>query len=159
MKWKNNDRGVMTIEACFLLPMLLMLSLLVIWLGFFLYNKTLFMECAGIAAILGSQMAEQDNEVIGMTVNNRARELLSQKTIAVEGIEVRVTVDYDAVTVGITGNVKIPGAVFLTDIYQKESWQLQASQRAERIRSCSILRGIEHFRKEQAAGGEEEVDL
>lgn len=152
MKWKNNNRGMMTIEACFLLPMLLMLSLLVIWLGFFLYNKTLFMECAGIAAILGSQMAEADNETIGTTVNNRARELLSGKTVLAEGIEVRVTVDYDAVTVGITGLLRIPGVVFLTDMGLNNTWQLQASQTAGRIRSCSILRGIEHFRKEQASG-------
>ena len=152
MKWKNNNRGMMTIEACFLLPMLIMLCLFVIWLGFFLYNKTLFMECAGIAAILGSQMAEADNETIGTTVNNRARELLSGKTVLAEGIEVRVTVDYDAVTVGITGILRIPGIVFLTDMGLNNTWQLQASQTAGRIRSCSILRGIEHFRKEQASG-------
>ena len=151
MDWKNN-KGMMTIEACFLLPMLIMLCLLVIWLGFFLYNKTLFMECAGIAAILGSQMAEADNETIGTTVNNRARELLSGKTVLAEGIEVRVTVDYDAVTVGITGLLRIPGVVFLTDMGLNNTWQLQASQTAGRLRSCSILRGIEHFRKEQTSG-------
>ncbi|MGN0326212.1 MAG: TadE/TadG family type IV pilus assembly protein [Lachnospiraceae bacterium] len=152
MDWKNNNKGMMTIEACFLLPLLLMLCLLVIWLGFFLYNKTLFMECAGIAAILGSQMAEADNETIGTTVNNRARELLSGKTVLAEGIEVRVTVDYDAVTVGITGLLRIPGVVFLTDTGLNNTWQLQASQTAGRLRNCSILRGIEHFRKEQDSG-------
>lgn len=152
MDWKNNNKGMMTIEACFLLPMLIMLCLFVIWLGFFLYNKTLFMECAGIAAILGSQMAEADNETIGTTVNNRARELLSGKTVLAEGIEVRVTVDYDAVTVGITGLLRIPGVVFLTDMGLNNTWQLQASQTAGRLRSCSIIRGIEHFRKEQASG-------
>ena len=152
MDWKNNNKGMMTIEACFLLPMLIMLCLFVIWLGFFLYNKTLFMECAGIAAILGSQMAEADNETIGTTVNNRARELLSGKTVLAEGIEVRVTVDYDAVTVGITGLLRMPGVVFLTDMGLNNTWQLQASQTAGRHRSCSIIRGIEHFRKEQASG-------
>lgn len=147
---KRDNRGMMTIEACILIPIIIMISLLAVWLGFFLYNKTLLMECAGIAAIMGSRMAEADNEELAGAAATRAGELLSQKTVAMEVRDITVSVDYGAVTVRITGVMQIPGAIFLTDIYQRDSWEIHAEQTAERLRSCSILRTIERLRKAQA---------
>lgn len=143
----NNNKGMMTIEACILIPIIVMISLLVIWLGFFLYNKTLLMECAGIAAIKGSQMAEADNEILAGEAAARAEELLSQKTVAMEIQDIIVSVDYGAVTVKIRGVMQIPDAIFLFNIYQNHTWEVYAEQTAERLRSCSILRTIERVRK------------
>lgn len=140
---------MMTIEACILIPIIIMVSLLVIWLGFFLYNKTLLMECAGIAAIRGSQMAEADNETLAAAAAIRAEELLSQKTVAMEIEEIIVSVDYGAVTVKITGVMQIPQAIFLFNIYQNDRWEIYVEQTAERLRTCSILRTIERVRKTQ----------
>lgn len=145
----ENNSGMMTIEACILIPMIIMISLLVIWLGFFLYNKTLLLECAGIAAIKGSQMAEADNETLAGAAAARAEELLSQKTVAMEIQDIIVSVDYGAVTVKITGVMQIPEAIFLLDIYQNDRWEINVEQTAERLRSCSILRTIERVRKAQ----------
>lgn len=142
-----NSMGMITIEACILIPIILMISLLIIWLGFFLYNRTLFMQCAGIAAIKGSQMAEADNEEISAAVRERARELLQQKTIGMEDVVVEVTVDYGSVTVGIQGDMQVPGAIFLMDIYQNNRWHLRVEQTTERLRNCTILRTIERIRK------------
>lgn len=145
----GNNKGMMTIEACILVPCIIMISLLVIWLGFFLYNKTLLMECAGIAAIRGSQMAEADNEALAGAALDRAEELLAQKTVAMEVQDIIVSVDYGAVTVKITGVMQIPEAIFLLDIYQDDRWEIYVEQTAERLRSCSILRTIERVRKMQ----------
>lgn len=145
----KNNRGMMTIEACILIPIIVMVCLLVIWLGFFLYNKTLLMECAGIAAIGGSQIAEADNETLAAAAAVRAEELLSQKTVAMEIEEIIVSVDYGAVTVKITGVMQIPQAIFLFDIYQNDRWEIYVEQTAERLRTCSILRTIERVRKMQ----------
>lgn len=145
----KDNRGMMTIEACILIPIIIMLSLLVIWLGFFLYNKTLLMECAGIAAIKGSQIAEADNETIANTAVARAEELLMQKTVAMEIRDINVSVDHGAVTVKITGVMQVPDAIFLMDIYQDDRWEINVEQTAERLRSCSILRTIERIRKAQ----------
>ncbi|MDE6529149.1 MAG: hypothetical protein K2K96_00070 [Lachnospiraceae bacterium] len=145
----RNNKGMMTIEACILIPIIIMISLLVIWLGFFLYNKTLLMECAGIAAIRASQMAEADNEALASAAAARAEELLSQKTVAMEVQNINVSVDYGAVTVKIRGVMQIPEAIFLLDIYQDDRWEIYVEQTAERLRSCSILRTIERIRKAQ----------
>lgn len=145
----GNNKGMMTIEACILIPIIIMISLLVIWLGFFLYNKTLLMECAGIAAIKGSQMAEADNEALASAAAARAEELLAQKTVAMEIQDIIVSVDYGAVTVKIRGVMQIPEAIFLLDIYQEDRWEIYVEQTAERLRSCSILRTIERIRKAQ----------
>lgn len=158
-KWKQshrnkNNKGMMTIEACILIPMIVMISLLVIWLGFFLYNKTLLMECAGIAAIKGSQMAEADNEVLAGETAARAEELLSQKTVAMEIQDIIVSVDYGAVSVKIRGVMKIPDAIFLFNIYQNHTWEVYAEQTAERLRCCSILRTIERIKKTQNRSSE-----
>lgn len=151
----NNSRGMITIEACILIPIVLMISLLIIWLGFFLYNRTLFLQCAGIAAIKGSQMAEADNEEISVAVRERARELLQEKIIGMEDVEIEVTVDYSSITVGIRGNMQVPGAIFLMDIYQKNIWHLQIEQTTERLRNCTILRTIERIRKGVTLSGNE----
>lgn len=145
----KNNKGMMTIEACILIPIIIMISLLVIWLGFFLYNKTLLMECAGIAAIRGSQMAEADNETLASAAAVRAQELLSQKTVAMEIQDIIISVDYGAVTVKITGVMRIPEAIFLLNIYQNDRWEIYVEQTAERLRSCSILRTMERVRKTQ----------
>lgn len=145
----GNNKGMMTIEVCILIPIIIMISLLVIWLGFFLYNKTLLMECAGIAAIKGSQMAEADNEALASAAAARAEELLAQKTVAMEIQDIIVSVDYGAVTVKIRGVMQIPEAIFLLDIYQEDRWEIYVEQTAERLRSCSILRTIERIRKAQ----------
>lgn len=145
----KNNKGMMTIEACILLPIIIMISLLVIWLGFFLYNKTLLLECAGIAAIKGSQMAEEDNETLAGAAAVRAEELLTQKTVAMEIQDIIVSVDHGAVTVKITGVMQVPRAIFLMDIYQDDRWEIHVEQTAERLRSCSILRTIERVRKAQ----------
>ena len=143
----SNCRGMITVEACVLIPIVLMLSLLIIWLGFFLYNRTLFIQCAGLAAIKGSQMAEENNEEIIAAVRERAEELLERKIIGMEDIKIDVTVDYDSVTVSIKADMQVPGAIFLTDIYQNDRWHLQVEQTAERLRNCTILRTIERIRK------------
>ncbi len=145
----KNNKGMMTIEACILIPIIIMISLLVIWLGFFLYNKTLLLECAGIAAIKGSQMAEADNETLASAAVVRAEELLAQKTVAMEIQNIIVSVDYGAVTVKITGVMQVPEAIFLMDIYQDDRWEIHVEQTAERLRNCSILRTIERIRKAQ----------
>lgn len=145
----KNNKGMMTIEACILIPIIIMVSLLVIWLGFFLYNKTLLIECAGIAAIKGSQMAEADNETLASAAAVRAEELLMQKTVAMEIQDIIVSVDHGAVTVKITGIMQVPEAIFLMDIYQDDRWEIHVEQTAERLRSCSILRTIERVRKAQ----------
>lgn len=147
--WNINNKGMMTIEACILIPIIIMISLLVVWLGFFLYNKTLLMECAGIAAIKSSQMAEADNEILAREAAARAEEVFSQKTVAMEIQDIIVSVDYGAVTVKIRGVMQIPDAIFLFDIYQNHVWEVYVEQRAERLRSCSILRTIERVRKER----------
>lgn len=154
---KKDNRGMMTIEACILIPIIIMLSLLVIWLGFFLYDKTLLMECAGIAAVKGSQMAEADNETIAGTVVARAEELLAQKTVAMEIRDIKVSVDHGTVTVKITGVMQVPEAIFLMDIYQDDIWEIHVEQTAERLRSCSILRTIERVRKARSNSAQQQA--
>lgn len=152
----KDNKGMMTIEACILIPIIIMISLLVIWLGFFLYNKTLLLGCAGIAAIKGSQMAEADNEAIASAVTVRAEELLARKTVAMGIQDIIVSVDYGTVTVKITGVMQVPEAIFLLDIYQDDRWEIHVEQTAERLRSCSILRSIERLRKAQNNRAEDE---
>lgn len=139
---KKETDGMVTIEACFIIPIVLMITMLIIWMGFFFYNQNVLTQSAGIAVIYGSRMAEKSNEEIVDAVRNRLTELLDGKIIGMELSEICVSVDYGEIKVEMEGSMQIPGVLFLSDIYQNHAWNLKASQSAERLRCSMVTRTI-----------------
>lgn len=152
---RNRNSGVTTLEACVIIPIVFMIIMLLIWLGIYQYNRMVFTQVASMAAIKGSQNAEKSNDEIIKIVNSRIEELLDEKLIMMENVSSDIEVNYAQIKVHLQGEFNIPEAIYITDIYEKNMWEIAVDKSAPRIRSSMIIRTAERIRR----GLEEEDNI
>ena len=65
MKKKIEDLdGYLTVEASFLFPVMFMILILLIYWGFYCYDKSVSIQCSYLAALRGSNQWQMSNEQV-----------------------------------------------------------------------------------------------
>ncbi|HOO80392.1 MAG TPA: pilus assembly protein [Lachnospiraceae bacterium] len=141
-KRKMNNHGMITIEACYIVPFTLMITMLLLWFGMYLYDCNVLSETASIAAICGSREAEKSNEEITELVTKRVEELLDDRLVSMDEPTLTVSVDYNTIQVTLCGQMEIPGIIFLTGWDGDTLWEFTTTQEAYRLRQSMITRTI-----------------
>ncbi|MBO6205604.1 MAG: pilus assembly protein [Lachnospiraceae bacterium] len=136
-KGKIGNKGMMTIEACVIIPLSLMITFLLLWTGMLLYNRTAVNYAVSTAVIQGSRMAEQSNEEISDYVQKKIFELLENKLVLMEMPQMEVKVEYGMIRAGMQGYLNAPVLAGFCG-----NWSVEAQYSAERMRSSQIVRTI-----------------
>lgn len=113
MNWKKKRerrgaRGSATIELSILMPMLCVLILLLLYLGLYLYNRTVLYGDAYLAAYQGTFDAGAANEEAYRIAENELQERMEHQLVALDAIQTEVTVTYEEVAVSYEGSMAVP---------------------------------------------------
>ena len=105
---KVRFRGSATIEMSILMPMLVVILLLLIYMSFYLYDRTMMYCNAYVAALYGVEDPDESNEESYEKVKARIEELLQGQTIAMTETGMDIQVDYQGIRIDFCGNVDVP---------------------------------------------------
>ena len=100
--------GSATVEMSILMPMLCVLILMLLYLGFYLYDRTVLYGDAYLAAYYGACHADVSNEEAYRIAEDKMQEQTEKQLIAMDRLETEITVTYDEVTVAYEGTIKLP---------------------------------------------------
>ena len=135
-----NNKGYSTIEAAVIIPIILSIVLLLIWTGFFFYDRNVLSQAASRAAVCGSQMSYLENEEIADYVSNRVSELTEGKLILLDLAETTVTVTATNICVNVTGTMNVPDFIVLGNIYNGGTWNINIKEYGARLKSSMFIR-------------------
>ena len=135
-----NNKGYSTIEAVIIIPIILSIILLLVWLGFFLYDKNVLSQAASRAAVCGSQMSYLENEVIADYVSGKVAELTDGKLILLDSAETTVTVTATNICVNVTGSMNIPDFIILGNVYNGGMWNIDIKEYGARLKNSMFIR-------------------
>ena len=141
---RNGLHAYLTVEAAIVLPFTLVVCTFIIYMGFYLYDRTLMKQDAYRAALKGSSLYQADKQERYDQAADHM-EGFSGKYIA-STYEYRVWVD-NCVNVRITGTIHMPFKG-LAKLVGASDWEIEAAARSKMpdpvffIRTCRQL-GIE----------------
>ena len=138
----KNNKGMMTIEACVIIPLSLVITFLLLWTGILLYDRAAVHYAVATAVVQGSRRAEDGNDEIRTLVQKKIAELLEHKLVLLreEEMETTVQVTYGKITASVSGRMNVPA-------FAKEHgiWEVSAQHSADRMRSSQIVRTLQRI--------------
>lgn len=111
MKRKLVLKGSYTIEASFLLPMILTVIVVITYLSMFLHDRQVLNSAAYTASLRGSQMINGEN--IFSEVEKCSKALINNKLLITDGIVTDIEVNSNEVSVKYNGRIELPGTAFI----------------------------------------------
>lgn len=133
-KWKE---GYFTVEATLIMPLVLYVCFFIIYTGFYWYDRCLMQQNAYRAALAGSSIYRDDNQIVYNTAADTIAELSQGKYIAADYMS-NVTVQ-SRVSVTIRGQVRIPFRG-LAGLVGKENWEIAESVESQCINPVIFIR-------------------
>ena len=141
--YKENRKywnGYMTIEASMLMPVVTILIVFMLYLGFYLYNVCLLQQTAYTAALRGSLLKKGSREQVRQYTQAQLKELIGERLLAISDLEQEVQVTLTKVNVSLTMSIKVPFVHLVSE--HVSLWNYQAKVSVKRIDPVSIIRGI-----------------
>ncbi len=159
---KYRFKGSYTVEASFLLPMILTVIVLIIYLAFFLHDRQVLYSAAYTSALRGSQLI--NGEDIYSQVEKSAGELIKNRLIGTGGLRTDIEINSDRITVAYDGSMRIPAGALLCRYLNGGKEVLDVRAKAESkcvnpagfIRKCRIVENM--AKKVKDISGDSEAD-
>lgn len=101
-------KGSATIELSILMPMICVLIILLMYMGFYLYDRTVLYADAYLAALHGIENPLLDNETVYEKTRTLLVEQMNGQLIALSEPETDICASYDGVEISFLGNVEVP---------------------------------------------------
>lgn len=153
---KKTEKGSATVELSILMPMICTLILLLLYLGLYLYNRTVLYGAAYLAAYRSVFKANAANEDAYLVADRELQEQMDRQLVVMNGIQTDITVTYDEVLVSYEGRMEVP---FIDEHSPFHDWGLfyvQEEVSAKRhkpvtfIRQCRKLEKLAEDEEEEA---------
>lgn len=143
MKTENQEEGYMTVEASLVLPMILIVTLLVLLLTFYLYAVCFLNQAAYTAALRGSLVMDG---TIEETANEELERLLQNRILNIQDIKSEVSVSALTVEVKLEADMLLPvtGILSLTD----PVWEIEVKKEAKIRNASGYIRMLRNMGRE-----------
>ena len=135
----RNNKGMMTIEACVIILIIIFMTIMILWIGMLSYNRNAINSAISVGLTLGASVPEKENEEIAECVRNKTEELLTDRLVLVEDPEINVTVSYGTIKTEITASMESPPVPGM-DVFKSEVWDLGQQKEVKRIRCSRLIR-------------------
>lgn len=132
--------GYFTVEAAFIMPIVICILALLCYLGFFLYNRCTLLQNAYIMGFRGSVMDGLKNEETAAYILKQGDKLLPQY-YAVSNLNKNVTVSMFEISVHLQCEMRVPFA-FLSWEQEKMNgvWEIQEEKKLDRTDPVDFIR-------------------
>lgn len=141
-----NNKGYTTLEATIIIPMTMIISLILVCLGLFFFDKNIIAHGASRAAIMGGQHPEMSNDDLVEYVTLMAEEIMKDKLIGMEDPVIEVTVNYMDIVVHVTGDMRLPEGTHMGGIYKDRLWEIDITEKGARLDPSIFVRTIGRVR-------------
>lgn len=105
---QRDARGSATVEMAVLMPMFLILMILLIYMGLYLYDRTVVYGDAYLAALRASELTEEKSEEVYAKADTWFTGLQKGQLIALPEVTRELTVDAKGVRIVYCGEVVVP---------------------------------------------------
>lgn len=137
MSYVKKPNGYMTLEASLIMPFVLYICLLIIYTGFFLYDRCIFMQDCYRIALRGSSVYRDNNQDVYNTAYAYLDKITPQKYIT-KNYEFNIQVD-KGVTVKASGKYVMPFYRMLW-LEGNETWTVNLEAESKCINPTIVIR-------------------
>ena len=130
-----------TIEAVFLAPLSIIITVLILFAGIILYDRTAVDQALEAALIRGGERSEMKNDELLHYVEDEFIRLLSGRLIAANG-RLSVTISYDNISARYSGNVDLPALSAFASLSSALSTDISSYSKIPRLRRSKIRRAV-----------------
>lgn len=149
-------KGYFTPEAAILFPMLTVLVVFVLYLGFYLYNACIAEQCAYLAAFRGSCLPAADSGSRALKAGEEWQKLQEQRLLPLGQVNTVVREKLTEVSVEAEGKLKFPFYTFLPG--SEADWKYEYKKKAVKLRPVILIREIRRIQKAGKEGGKKDAD-
>lgn len=146
---KKNCNAYFTVEATFIIPMVLLLIVLMIQYGFFCYEKSLSLQCCYLAALRASNEWELTGKEIENFAASEMENLLEERALYPINRGIRATITLIGLEVEMQGNMEI--LFWEMDEKSMDVWEVNAKKSAAKTIPSEYIRKYKVLNK---SGGE-----
>ncbi|MDD2972334.1 MAG: TadE/TadG family type IV pilus assembly protein [Lachnospiraceae bacterium] len=145
---KSDQKGSFTVEASIIMPVIIIITVMLLYLGFFLYDRCIMDQKTYVAAFRGSIYDEElrDNTLDRKRyTEEELSHLYDKKILTGKGVTMDMQCDSKMVKVISGTKVTIPFATLLRNQGYENGWNIQVEKKAaildevDFIRSCRKL--------------------
>lgn len=104
-------KGSYTVEASFLLPMILSVIVVLIYLSFYIHDRSVLSSAAYQASLRGSQLISGEN--VMETVTQSAHQLIQNRLLGTSEVAADIQCDGSLIKVSYNGKLNIPAGALL----------------------------------------------
>ena len=133
-------KGSATIEMSILLPMLMVILLLLIYMSFYLYDRTALFCNSYVAAIYAVADPDEANEDSYEKALGQMESLLQGKLIGMTKPAVKIVIDYGEVHISYQGEVEIPIAGQTIFFGEWKAFHIQEEVSVRRHKPVTFIR-------------------
>lgn len=135
---KRYLEGYLTVEATFIIPIVVMIIGLLLYWGFYCYDKSVSLQCSYLAALRGSNEWEQSNNEVEQLVAQNLEQLTEETVLYMEMEELDVQVGLVNIEAEVSGAMDILFSKLRGDTMTR--WNLNSKKSAHRLKPSSYIR-------------------
>lgn len=144
---KKKLGGYFTVEAAFVMPVVICVLALLCYLGFFMCNRCLLLQDTYIMGLRGSRADGLSNEQTAAYILEQSQEMLS-KYYAVSEIDKNVKVGRTEISVTLCGKMKVPFSFFAWEEEKMNGvWEMQEKKTFDRTKPVDFIRACRKVEK------------
>ena len=140
--------GYFSVEAALVFPLVIGTILLLIYLGFYQYDRCMLEFDMGTIALRGCSCDEQDRTMVLDEMERSVRGIYKEKYIAWEAGDINMEMEGNRIRVSGTGKIRFPFG-FLMQRGMTEVWEIKANYENRRLDPVAFIRTYKKL-----AGGE-----
>lgn len=135
-------KGSYTVEASFLLPVILSVIVILMYLAFYIHDKSVLSSAAYQASLRGSQLISGEN--VMETVTQSAHQLIQNRMLGTNEIAADVQCDGSSIKVAYSGKLAIPAGALLCKYLTggKDFIEVSACSEAKTMDAVGFIRKI-----------------
>lgn len=138
MKKRKYYDGYMTVEASFIVPMAVMILVLLLYWGFFCYDKTVSIQCSYLAALRTSNQWDLTASEAERTALEELEQLTEERFLFIKKGELLANAGLLNIETSVSGKIEILFSKIRGD--DMTEWQMNSKKSASRQKPTSYIR-------------------
>lgn len=142
-KRKKHYDAYMTVEASLLVPLVFIILLLLIYWGFYCYDKSVSVQCSYLAALRGSNQWEMSDAKREAFTLEQLEKLMNETILFMKEEDIYVEAGLTEIKAGVLGSMDI-----LTEGLRRaemERWTVDSEKKAYCLKPASFIRKYRIF--------------
>lgn len=147
---KEWSKGSFTIEASIIIPIIIMITVMIIYVSFFLYNRCIISQKSYIVAFRGSMYEEGFTDPVLDRIGFIKREkesLYGNKLIAIKSFQTKCDVQDKSIAVHTEAYIKVPFSLLLKRQGFYNGWIIKEQKKARIIKEIDFIRNCRKLEK------------